>query len=314
VAAEFELDPALAGRLVAVAGVQGRADSVLRLAGGISGSVFAVRAGTREVVLKLYRVDSGTAMQKEVSVYELLARRAPGLPVPTLLAADDSARLVPQSFVVLTKLEGRPLRSLAVTERELIEANRQLGATLRELHRVTLAAFGDVVGGAQRFGTNREFMLARFDASLREFERLGGDPRLRPRLEPELEMRADLFDRCDDAVLCHNDGHDANVLVVASPTGWSLSGLLDFENALAGDPLLDLAKTYEFSERRSDAVLAALVDGYGLEGDWRGAFDLYLIHHRLELWNLLARLGVTERLPAIAATLATDRRVERGTL
>ena len=41
--AEFELDPRLAGRLLAVAGVPGPVDAVRRLEGGISGSVFAVR-------------------------------------------------------------------------------------------------------------------------------------------------------------------------------------------------------------------------------------------------------------------------------
>ena len=136
-----------------------------------------------------------------------------------------------------------------------------------------------------------------------EFERLGGDLRLRRRLGREIDERAGLFDKCEHAVVCHNDGHDANVLFAASPAGWLLSGLLDFEHALAGDPLLDLACTYEFSERKSDKTLAALIDGYGLAGDWRATFDLYLVHHRLGLWNLLAGLGVTGRLQPLAAQL-----------
>ena len=301
--AAFEVDPTLAGRLLAVAGVRGPVDSVRRLEGGISGSVFAVRGGGREVVLKLYREGMRVRMRREVLVYELLGRRAPELPVPHLLGADSSATLLPQSFVVLTKLEGTPLRTLALTERELIEANRKLGATLRALHRVGVDAFGEIADVADTYETNREFMLSRLEASLHEFERLGGDLRLRRRLGREIDERAGLFDKCEHAVVCHNDGHDANVLFAASPAGWLLSGLLDFEHALAGDPLLDLACTYEFSERKSDKTLAALIDGYGLAGDWRATFDLYLVHHRLGLWNLLAGLGVTGRLQPLAAQL-----------
>ena len=123
--AAFEVDPTLAGRLW-----RSRRARPCRLRaaieGGISGSVFAVRGGGREVVLKLYREGMRVRMRREVLVYELLGRRAPELPVPHLLGADSSATLLPQSFVVLTKLEGTPLRTLALTERELIEANRKL--------------------------------------------------------------------------------------------------------------------------------------------------------------------------------------------
>ena len=59
-----------------------------------------------------------------------------------------------------------------------------------------------------------------------------------------------------------------------------------------------------YSEGSSEQTLAALVEGYGsLRDSWREAFDLYLLHHRLELWNLLAGLDVRARLPAIAAEL-----------
>jgi hygromycin-B 7''-O-kinase len=299
---EAGLDADLAGRLVAVAGLPERVDSVIPLAGGINSAVFAVRARGREVVVKLYP-DGSRKMKTEVAVYRLLAERGSALPLPRVLAADDSATLLPQSFVVLTKLTGRPLRLQPLGERDVLAVSREVGVTLRSLHEVTFEAFGELStdGIPRGHRTNLDFMLARFEEGVSAFERLGGAPRLVRRIVQEVEARRASLAGGAHAVLCHNDGHDANVLVSPAGGGWAVSGLLDFENALAGDPLFDLAKTYFFSRRRSERVLAALVEGYdGLDADWRQRFELYLLHHRLELWGLLANLGVSERLPALA--------------
>ena len=303
----FELDPERAGRLAAAAGLRGRVDSVARLDGGIISAVFALRIGDRHVVVKLYPDAAQPRMRKEVALYALLASRAPGLRVPGVLAADDSRALVPRSYVILMRLAGTSLRSLLprLTADDLRSVYREVGATLRCLHGVELDEYGEIGGGTDaRYRTNRAFMSARLEAALGGFERLGGDPVLHRRLGERFESAAVLFDACERPVFCHNDGHDANVVVDRSSTGWSFSGLLDFELALAGDPLLDLAKSHYFTANRSEQTLAALVDGYGrLRDDWRAAFDAYVLFHQLELWTLLASLGVIDRLPAIAAEL-----------
>ena len=85
---------------------------------------------------------------------------------------------------------------------------------------------------------------------------------------------------------------------------WRVSGLLDFENAVAGDPLLDFAKAYCYSPRRSEATLRALVEGYGdVRDDWRDALDLYALYHWLELWDWFAACGSTKPLAEIAAEM-----------
>jgi aminoglycoside phosphotransferase (APT) family kinase protein len=93
------------------------------------------------------------------------------------------------------------------------------------------------------------------------------------------------------------------MLVERSKSGWLLTGVLDFEHALAGDPLLDLAKTFYFAPVQSDQILDALTEGVDLRPDWCDTFATYLTYHQLELWNLLAALDVTNRLPAITAEL-----------
>ena len=72
-------------------------------------------------------------------------------------------------------------------------------------------------------------------------------------------------------------------------------------------PLLDPAKTYCYSPRRSEASLRALVDGYGdLRDGWHDALDLYVLYHWLELWDWY---GDARPLAALAALADEMRRL-----
>jgi hypothetical protein len=92
-----------------------------------------------------------------------------------------------------------------------------------------------------------------------------------------------------------------------------MTGLVDMENALAADPLLDIAKTFYYSSQYASAEEAASSDeaawsaflaGYGeLPADWRERVDLYRLYHALELWDWYASIKVTGPLESIAADL-----------
>jgi hygromycin-B 7''-O-kinase len=45
--------------------------------------------------------------------------------------------------------------------------------------------------------------------------------------------------------------------------GWAVTGFIDVENAIAADPLLDLAKTDYYSVHGNKAKLSGLIQGYG---------------------------------------------------
>ena len=304
---EIELNSTLASRLVAVAGLTGSIDAIEPLAGGMGSAVFGVRVDGAEVVVKIYPDVARPGMHKELWVCEFLAQRAPSLPVPKVLAVDESGSLIPQAFSVLTRLDGVYLRSQLerLSNRDVVDVYRQMGSTLRVLHDVDLAHFGEVMPGrGSRYPSNRAFMLGQFELSLKTFQRLGGDGAFHTRLAAHVRERHELLPEIDRASFCHNDGHDANMLVTRSRHGWELSGVLDFEHALAGDPLFDLAKTYYFAPNRSEELLSALTESHApLSRDWRDVFNLYLLYHQLQLWNLLAGLDVADRLPAITQEL-----------
>jgi hygromycin-B 7''-O-kinase len=302
----FELDLETATQLVALAHPSYRAEATVKLTGGGNSAVFEVPvSGSRAVVVKVYSDLLHWKMEKEVFVYDVIARHGVDVPAPSVLAADDSKTLLPQNALVLSKLEGQHISRLldSLDERDLVAIDRQVGALLRLLHEVGFEAFGYVGthGIVQPHPTNLDYMRFQFDKKLHEFDDLGGDLRLRRSIERYVGKREDILAGCSRAAFCQNDCHDGNLLVLADDGGLHLSGLLDFENVIAGDPLLDLAKAHCYSIRRSERTLAALVEGCGdLRSDWREALDLYVLYHWLELWDWLTANGQTEPLGGLA--------------
>jgi len=241
-------------------------------------------ADGRRLVLKVYRGELSWKRDKEVFLLELVSGC---VPVPQIVYTTPG-------ILVMTRAPGRPAR---FTDGDPVTVSRQLGALLRELHAITFDSFGYIeTRVTSPVPTNLEFMRRRIDRKVRS-----GPPDLRDSLERYFVQREAAFEGCETAALCHNDAHDANVLV----ENGHISGLLDWENAVAADPILDLAKSWAFSDGRSDDTLAALIQGYGpLRDDWREAFDLYVVDHLLELWGWFHQLGVTDPLPELEGYLA----------
>jgi hygromycin-B 7''-O-kinase len=245
-----------------------RAETITRLVGGDNSAVFDVRSHDgRAVVVKVYSDLLHWKMEKEAFVYGRLRGRTTGAPVPEILAADDSKTLMTQNVLVMSKLDGDHVASLLdqLDDVELARINRQIGAILHSLHEVAFEHFGYVGtnGVVPSHETNLAYMRFQFAKKLREFTDLGGDDELRAAIERHVAEHAKLLADCARPSFCHNDCHYGNVLVLPATDGWKVSGLLDFENVLAGDPLLDLAKTHCYSPRRNETLLAALAEGHG---------------------------------------------------
>jgi Ser/Thr protein kinase RdoA (MazF antagonist) len=257
------------------------------LDGGEVHSNFELRtADGRDLVLKVYRGELSWKLGKEAYLLELVRSRL-SIPVPAIVHKGEAA-------LVMTRLPGRPAR---FTDAAPVAVAREVGAILRELHAITFEDFGYIETRVTNpVSSNVEYMRRRIERKIRS-----GPPALRDALERHFAEHEQAFAGCETAVLCHNDAHDANVLVEGS----RVTGLVDWENAVAADPILDLAKAHAFSDRSSEETLEALVEGYGpLRPDWREAFDLYVVDHLLELWVWFTQLDVTDPLPELEGYLA----------
>jgi aminoglycoside phosphotransferase (APT) family kinase protein len=278
------------------------------LAGEIS-AVFEIELadGSPTFVLKIYPETLHWKMQKEVTI----ARRLEGLavPVPRILLADDSRSLLDLNFVVMNRLDGRNVSRWepSLDRDEMHDIYRQIGAALRMIHGVRLESFGYLVanGVVQPFATNRDYMLSQFERKLAGFAKLGGRPTLAEQLNAYLKRGTDLLDGCRRPILCHYDYHSGNLLAERRDGTLQLTGIIDLENAIAGDPLMDLAKTIAYSVREDATKRTGLLDGYGPidRPDWPETLRLYQFYGAIELWAWWMQIGDVARAEGIVAEL-----------
>jgi aminoglycoside phosphotransferase (APT) family kinase protein len=270
-------------------------EGISRLQGG-STEVYRIDLAGRAdpLVLKIYRDEPVWAPAKEAWVAGLIGEEL-DLPIPHWLEVDESRTRLPLRFALITFLPGQPLRSL-ISEPDVDIAYRKMGAWLRQVHTIEMSAFG-YVGGGEVFGSrssNADAMRIAFEAAFRAFRNHGPDSLLASRLETLAQARFELLDHCTTPVLCHDDFQQGNILAARDAAGHlGLTGLIDFENARAGDPLMDLAKALFCSTHEDPASREPLLDGYGSidHPDPEGTVWLYTLFHRLTMWAWLRRMG-----------------------
>jgi aminoglycoside phosphotransferase (APT) family kinase protein len=223
-----------------------------------------------------------------------------GVPSPRFLLADDSRALLPFNFVVMTRLEGERLTICEerMSRAQLAATWTQAGAMLRRIHETPMEAFGYLVAGdlVRRSDTNREYMDGLWREKVAEFRARGGEEALASTMGQKWRARLDLLDSCAAPKLCHNDFHPGNLLAAQDADGWRLSGVFDFENVFAGDPLMDIAKCIHFARVGDETRWQAILDGYGpvARPNWRETVELYQLYQAVEFWDWLVFLNRPE--------------------
>ncbi|WP_328331985.1 aminoglycoside phosphotransferase family protein [Kribbella sp. NBC_00382] len=273
-------------------------DEVVERSGGQLSKVFEVRRTAAEpVIMKIYEPEWAWKQAKEVHVYGLLREHLKAA-VPSVLHAEPGE----PAFTVLTKIDGVPLSEAEPPDWKAVYV--QLGELLKRIHRIPQPAYGYLTDEVlEPLPSNDAYMRRQFTKKLKEFDELGGDPQLSEKIARYVEEHAGLLSKNTAPALCHNDFHEGNVLV--DPETWQVQGFIDVENAIAADPLVDLAKTECYSIWGNADKLAGLLEGYGeLPTDWRPRMTLYRLYHSLELWDWFKTIGTVDPLDSIAGDMA----------
>ena len=266
-------------------------------------SVWFVTDGSGEsAVVKFHAGDPRRQLGKERFVYELAAP-LDGLPTPRVLGFDEEA-------MALSVVPGVGLDTVIdkLSSAEIDSLSEQLGAAIATLHTLAQPAFGYLLTWVHEpADRNRDYLESTLESFFADWSRYGGDAALAGRLKGFIAERADLFDRCSQPVVCHDDIHPANLLVTPAEEDWVLSGLVDFENARAADPLMDVAKAgyYLFSSLSNRLSRAAFVRGYGgLPDHAETLIPVYRVWSDLEMWVSLAKANTIGWRPALESDLA----------
>jgi aminoglycoside phosphotransferase (APT) family kinase protein len=123
------------------------------------------------LVLKVYPDALHWKMQKEVIVLTLVEPRL-SVPIPHILLADDSKRILALNFILMAKLDGEILADLesTLTSGELLSSYSQIGKLLHELHGLPMHAFGYIGanGIVTEHVTNQTYLSMQFDRKLKD--------------------------------------------------------------------------------------------------------------------------------------------------
>ena len=243
----------------------------------------------------------------EARYLRLVAARAPAVPVPPLLHHGRDPVL--GDWLLTGLLPGRTLWDLTRAGVEVGPVRAEFGRALAALHGVTGDRYG-YDGGRTGAPTWRGAYTAMVDDLLAD----AADwvvPRPVPaaRIRELVDRHSHVLDAVRRPALLHFDGWAGNVLAVEGPDGTPrLSGLVDGERHLWGDPLLDLVSPLLF-RRVEDEPDDPLVRAYRTIAP----FPLNAgVRRRLGLYRLHLYLLMTVEMPSRGITAESDPwRVDR---
>ena len=199
--------------------------------------LLTVEASSRRLVLKAAAPGDARPIDYERTATVTELARAAGTPTPAVLAVDTSCRAGPWRYLLLEHVDGLEWRRLRgrLDDDEARAAHRQIASAVLAMQSVRFRSFGELDGLGQPRGGDLLTAL-RHRAELRIDDEHGRDL-----FERLLDREADLFEH-QSSVLCHDDLHHGNLIFQASPSGWQLAAVLDWDKAWAGPPESDVAR------------------------------------------------------------------------
>lgn len=203
-----------------------------------------------QVHLRVYvGKDAEDRANKERIIYDLLAKQT-NIPIPTVYVSDSSRSVASEVFALHSLLPGVNLKMICdeLPQDERKDIASQIGGSLAKLHTIYFKMFGDGVS-EDTIGDKpswKEFFLEFTSKNISCCEEQGIiNSHLADSLREHIARWQWLLSIEQPPVLVHRDFHLGNVKVQKDQSGnWRISGIFDFEHAIAGHNEFDFTKPY----------------------------------------------------------------------
>ena len=234
-----------------------------RIATGKFNTSWFVHIGDdRECVLRIAPPDDNVflfyerqMMRQEPRIHQLLLENT-DVPVAPVIAFDHSRTLIDRNFILMERLRGEPISDAVHVDDAAVSF--RLGQCLAQVHSQTTDRYG-YIGEHRPMRPETDWTSAfrvMWGRLLDDIVGVGCYTDLqRDVLLQLLEQHIDCFDREEPASLLHMDVWAQNILV----DNGQLSGLVDWDRALWGDPEIEFA-VLEYCGVLNDAFY----EGYGV--------------------------------------------------
>jgi aminoglycoside phosphotransferase (APT) family kinase protein len=253
--------------------------SISLLAGGFMNANY--RIVLRDNTSLVLRISSRRAdLKKELSVMKHVYGR---VPVPAVIAEHFSE---PYPFALIEFIEGTLFSDslCSLDPEDLANIAFDAGATLQAIHSFDLgqAGFFDenfvFNPGFENFGGSLYDYICSSLVAGRVRERLGA--KLADRMLEFVRAKREIYWLIPNSTrLIHSDYNLKNILIRHIDSVSKVVGILDWEFALAGSPLVDIGNFLRFEDELPPGVSEAFIRGYlsnsiGLPDNWREAAKL----------------------------------------
>lgn len=307
-----------ASQLAAVLAPLGSVADATLLTGGMFATTYRVTLGTgQSVVVKTAPAGSERLLEyerdllrTEALVYTLAAD-VPQLPVPRVLHTDFSRAILPRDVVVASWLDGTVWAGTTdLDDAAASRVRRELGTVMAHLHSITGDVFGYPQNPDLQAATWRGAFTAMVEGLLRDAARWG-TPLPVDRVRAVLVRHGSALDAVEAPRLVHTDLWPGNVFI--EPSSGRITGIIDPERAVWGDPLLELAGADQMGR---GPVPVELIDGYrdggGDLGLGRASNDVRLLLYRMYM-SLVLQVEIAPRA-YVGEWLEGHRTVAEGCL
>lgn len=220
-------------------------------------------ADGREVVLKIAPLPDADVlsyerniMQTEVATMRLVQQN-PAIPVPTIYFFDESLSICDSPYFFMQKIAGDNLEHVRATLEPVIQAkvDQQIGAIIHDINQFSGNYFGYQGNPELRGASWKATFIKLIDALLADGQRKHVELEYSyAEIRAAVLKHAAALDEVTTPYLVHWDAWNANFFVHDA----KVVGIIDFERALWGDPLME-AQFRPFSGES----LSNVMQGYG---------------------------------------------------
>jgi aminoglycoside phosphotransferase (APT) family kinase protein len=254
----------------------------------------------------------------DAHIYPLL--RTHGLSAPTVIDVDVSRRTFATDYQVMTKVEGKNLKAFEDAETQYMSPVllRSVGKYLARVHSINGDGFGPISvallsgSSAHLQGLHAswaDYIMTRFD------EHVAVCQKIHAITSAQAAQILEIFGNyhhlfCDaPQSLLHGDVGNQNFL---SDDGERITALVDWEDAMVGDPVFDIALWGTFFR---DAMLATFLEGYttvrSLPADFERRYWIYYLRSALSKTVHRFRFGYTDHPGRPPASLRIQKALSK---
>lgn len=252
---------------------------VKELTQGLYNVAYEVTLLNQSVILKIAPQKSAKVMSYEFNIMNAevealkLVKQYTSVPVPSVLFYDDSHFICDADYFFMDKIQGESFYTLCneelLSSKEKAAIYKEIGRLNREVNEIKGSKFG-YFGMKERQGIVwKSVFLDMIETVLQDGESIGATLGMEyNEIRLIIQQAAWSLESIKEPSFVHWDMWEGNVFV----ENGKISGIIDFERALWGDPLLE----YCFRGYNAD-----FIDGYGIdlraEAPVRALlYDLYL--------------------------------------